>query len=101
MFFLIDWDLNSEINIHTFHRTEHLVTIYFKGKFFSSHQAVGQMGKNKLMCGFLVTRTNGLKTSTLVDAAEGKKVRTAGSHCWERKHLFYVCNMAFPSKIHS
>lgn len=47
MFFLIDWDLNSEINIHTFHRTEHLVTIYFKGKFFSSHQAVGQMGKKQ------------------------------------------------------
>lgn len=30
MFFGIDWDLKPEINIHTLHRTEHLVAIYFK-----------------------------------------------------------------------
>lgn len=32
MFFEIDWDLKPEINIHTLHRTEHLVAIYFKGR---------------------------------------------------------------------
>lgn len=32
MFFGIDWDLKPEINIHTLHRTEHLVAIYFKGR---------------------------------------------------------------------
>lgn len=32
MFFGIDWDLKPEINIHTLHRTEHLLAIYFKGR---------------------------------------------------------------------
>lgn len=32
LFFGIDWDLKPEINIHTLHRTEHLVAIYFKGR---------------------------------------------------------------------
>lgn len=39
LFFGIDWDLKPEINIHTLHRTEHLVAIYFKGRvtfFFST-----------------------------------------------------------------
>lgn len=31
-FFGIDWDLKPEINIHTLHRTEHLVAIYFKDR---------------------------------------------------------------------
>lgn len=30
LFFEIDWDLKPEINIHTLHRTEHLIAIYFK-----------------------------------------------------------------------
>lgn len=30
LFFEIDWDIKSEINIHTLHRTEHLIAIYFK-----------------------------------------------------------------------
>lgn len=32
LFFGIDWDLKPEINIHTLHRTEHSVAIYFKGR---------------------------------------------------------------------
>lgn len=32
LFFEIDWDLKPEINIHTLHRTEHLIAIYFKGR---------------------------------------------------------------------
>lgn len=35
MFFEIDWDLKPEINIHTLHRTEHLIAIYFKGRVLS------------------------------------------------------------------
>lgn len=34
MFFEIDWDLKPEINIHTLHRTEHLIAIYFEGSYF-------------------------------------------------------------------
>lgn len=32
LFFEIDWDLKPEINIHTLHRTEHLIAIYFKDR---------------------------------------------------------------------
>lgn len=43
LFFGFDWDLKPEINIHTLHRTEHLVAIYFKGRItiFFFHQKVG------------------------------------------------------------
>lgn len=38
----------------------------------------------------------------LVDAAGGGRgVKTTGDHCWEREHLFYLFDKAFPSKIHS
>lgn len=36
----------------------------------------------------------------LVDDAGREGVKT-GDHCWEREHLFYLFNKAFPSKIHS
>lgn len=49
-FFGIDWDLKPEINIHTLHRTEHLVAIYFKGKVIFSTR-VGQVGgSGDLVC---------------------------------------------------
>lgn len=44
LFFGIDWDLKPEINIHTLHRTEHLVAIYFKGRVtFFFHWRVEQV----------------------------------------------------------
>lgn len=46
LFFGIDWDLKPEINIHTLHRTEHLVAIYFKGRvtFFLPTRGAGGGG---------------------------------------------------------
>lgn len=44
VFFRIDWDLKPEINIHTLHRTEHLVAIYFKGGITFSTRKWGRGG---------------------------------------------------------
>lgn len=47
LFFGFDWDLKPEINIHTLHRTEHLVAIYFKGRitiFFFPPESGGRGG---------------------------------------------------------
>lgn len=39
-----------------------------------------------------------LTLPSLVDAAGGEGgVKTTGDHCWERKHLFYIFNKAFPA----
>lgn len=44
MFFEIDWDRKPEINIHTLHRTEHLVAIYFKGRVIFPPREWGKWG---------------------------------------------------------
>lgn len=60
MFFEIDWDLKPEINIHTLHRTEHLVAIYFKGRviFFPPGGGVSGEEVGIRECGFLVMENN-------------------------------------------
>lgn len=58
MFFGIDWDLKPEINIHTLHRTEHLVAICFKGRINFFHQKVGPgVVVEVSVCEFLVLKT--------------------------------------------
>lgn len=58
LFFGMDWDLKPEINIHTLHRTEHLVAIYFKGRITFSTRRWGRGWWWKLgVCEFLVLKT--------------------------------------------
>lgn len=59
LFFGIDWDLKPEINIHTLHRTEHLVAIYLKGRVIFFPPGSGACGEEVevSVCGFLVMKT--------------------------------------------
>lgn len=100
MFFEIDWDLKPEINIHTLHRTEHLIAIYFKGRVISPQGVGREWG---LVCVWsLSDGSQELKvTMPILVHAAGEKVQTTGDHCWARKHLFSVFNVASPSRIHS
>lgn len=50
LLFGMDWDLKPEINIHTLHRTEHLVAIYFKGRITFSTRRWGREWWWKLVC---------------------------------------------------
>lgn len=102
LFFEIDWDLKPEINIHTLHRIEHLIAIYFKRQScYPPHpEGVGREWRLVCVCvcGVLVMGTSLKSLCQFWLMLLGKKVKTAGDHCWVNKHLFYV-NMAFPSKI--
>lgn len=55
--FWIDWDLKPEINIHTLHRTEHRIAIYFKVRVISPHpQQWGRVGDQRVsvcLCAWL------------------------------------------------
>lgn len=63
-FFGIDWDLKPEINIHTLHRTEHLVAIYFKDRVSFFLPEWGEWGNVKgSVCEVLVMKTE-LKIGT-------------------------------------
>lgn len=60
LFFENDWDLKPEINIHTLHRTKHLVAIYsLKAGLFFPPPGSGASGEKVeiSVCGFLVMRT--------------------------------------------
>lgn len=67
-------NLKPEINIHTLHRTKHLVAIYsLKAGLFFPPLGNGVCGQKVeiSVCGFLVLRTKLKITPILVDAAEG------------------------------
>lgn len=58
LFFEIDWDIKSEINIHTLHRTEHLIAIYFKRQNCSPPPPREVGGREGIsVCGVLVMAT--------------------------------------------
>lgn len=59
MVFGIDWDLKLEINIHTLHRTEHLIAIYLKGRVPSPPPRSG--GEWGLVCVYVWSLSDGNK----------------------------------------
>lgn len=71
--FGIDWDLKPEINIHTLHRTEHLVAIYFKDRASFFLPEWGEWGIVKgNVYEVLVMKTELKIVPVLIDAAEGE-----------------------------
>lgn len=85
VFFGIDWDLKPEINIHTLHRTEHLVAIYFKDRV--SFFFLPEWGEVKgSVCEVLVMKTENWKLYQFWLMLLREKVK---SRCWGRKHLRY------------